>query len=133
MPRLRLPASPKLRFRRRPRSRCRTRRRKIAQTPGASMSTTTPLRYTNSRPEVHAEQARTLPAQHYTDAALSQREMRAIHYDMWLHAGRTEQLPEAGSYFRVRFAGVDVVVLRGEGGEITAFHNTCRHRGTLLC
>jgi Rieske 2Fe-2S family protein len=97
------------------------------------MSTTTPLRYTNTRPEVHAEQARTLPAQYYTDPALFQREMRAVHYDMWLHAGRTEQVPETGSYFLVQFAGVNVVVLRNENAEITAFHNTCRHRGTLLC
>jgi Rieske 2Fe-2S family protein len=42
-------------------------------------------------------------------------------------------LPETGSYFLVQFAGVNVVVLRNDGGEITAFHNTCRHRGTLLC
>jgi Rieske 2Fe-2S family protein len=56
-----------------------------------------------------------------------------VHYDMWLHAGRTEQLPETGSYFRVQFAGVDVVVLRDEHDGITAFYNTCRHRGTLLC
>jgi Rieske 2Fe-2S family protein len=97
------------------------------------MSTTTPLRYTNTRPEVQAEQARTLPAQYYNDPALFQREMRAVHYDMWLHAGRTEQLPETGSYFVVQFAGVNVVVLRNEQGEVTAFHNTCRHRGTLLC
>ena len=97
------------------------------------MSTPTPLRYANTRPEVHAEQARTLPAQYYTDPALFQREMRAVHYEMWLHAGRTQQLPETGSYFRVQFAGVDVVVLRGDNDEITAFYNTCRHRGTLLC
>jgi len=97
------------------------------------MSTTTPLRYTNKRPEVHAEQARTLPALHYTCPEMFWREMRAVHYDMWLHAGRTEQLPETGSYFLVQFAGVNVVVLRNEQGEVTAFHNTCRHRGTLLC
>jgi Rieske 2Fe-2S family protein len=52
---------------------------------------------------------------------------------MWLYAGRTEQLPEPGRFFLVRFAGVNVIVLRDDKGEIAAFHNTCRHRGTLLC
>jgi Rieske 2Fe-2S family protein len=52
---------------------------------------------------------------------------------MWLHAGREEQLPSAGSYFVVRFAGASVIVLRDETGAVRAFHNTCRHRGTLLC
>jgi len=33
----------------------------------------------------------------------------------------------------VRFAGVNVIVLRDEQREVAAFHNTCRHRGTLLC
>jgi len=93
----------------------------------------TNVRYVNARPEVHAAEARTLPAQYYTDPALFQRELRAIHCDMWLHAGRTEQLPQPGSYFVVRFAGVNVVVLRNEQGQVAAFHNTCRHRGTLLC
>ncbi len=95
------------------------------------MSTTT--RYANTRPEVAAEDAMTLPARYYTDPELFRRELRAVHHDMWLHAGRMEQLPEPGSYFLVRFAGVNVIVVRDQNGDIAAFHNTCRHRGTLLC
>ena len=72
------------------------------------MSTTT--RYVNTRPEVAAEEAMTLPARYYTDPELFHRELRAVHHDMWLSAGRTEQLPEPGSYFLVRFAGVNVIV-----------------------
>ena len=89
--------------------------------------------YENARAEVQAGEALTLPARFYTDPELFRRELTAIHYDMWLHAGRVEQLPAPGSFFVVRFAGANVIVLRGEKGEISAFHNTCRHRGTLLC
>jgi Rieske 2Fe-2S family protein len=89
--------------------------------------------YENTRAEVRAEEARTLPARHYTDPELFARELRAVHHDMWLHAGRAESLDAPGSYFRVRFAGVEVIVLRDERGAVAAFHNTCRHRGTLLC
>jgi Rieske 2Fe-2S family protein len=100
--------------------------------PEIAMSTTT-ARYANTRPGIAKEDAMTLPARYYTDTELFHRELRAIHYDMWLHAGRTEQLAEPGSYFLVRFAGVNVIVVRDQHGEISAFHNTCRHRGTLLC
>jgi Rieske 2Fe-2S family protein len=89
--------------------------------------------YDNARPDVRADEARTLPARFYTDPELFARELRAIHHDMWLHAGRTDQLAEPGSYFLVRFAGVNVIVLRDDSGGVAAFHNTCRHRGTLLC
>ncbi len=89
-------------------------------------------RYENTRPEVRAHEARTLPARFYTDPELFRRELRAIHHDMWLHAGRAEGLDAPGRYFLVRFAGVNLIVLRDEHGEIAAFHNTCRHRGTLL-
>jgi Rieske 2Fe-2S family protein len=91
------------------------------------------FRYPNTRPEVRVDEARTLPAAYYTDPELFRRELAAIHYAMWLHAGRSEQLPEPGSFFTVRFAGVNVIVLRNAAGAIVAFHNTCRHRGTLLC
>jgi Rieske 2Fe-2S family protein len=89
--------------------------------------------YANERPEVRAGEALTLPARFYTDADLFRRELSAIHYDMWLHAGREEQLEAPGRYFTVRFAGANVIVLRDQQGAIRAFHNTCRHRGTLLC
>ena len=91
------------------------------------------VRYDNTRPEFHVDRAKTLPAAYYTDPEIFQRELRRIHRNMWLHAGRTEQLPEKGSYFLVRFAGVNVIVVRGQDGAINAFHNTCRHRGTQLC
>lgn len=90
-------------------------------------------RYSNTRPEIVGSEAMTLPARHYTDPGLFSRELRAIHCDMWLHAGRCEQLPEPGCYFLVRFAGVNVIVLHDAEGGVSAFHNTCRHRGTLLC
>ena len=67
--------------------------------------------YANARPEVRTEEALTLPARFYTDPELFRRELSAVHYDMWLHAGRTEQLAGPGSYFLVRFAGANVIVV----------------------
>ena len=88
--------------------------------------------YSNTRPPSYVT-ARTLPARYYTDPSWFRRELERIHYDMWLYAGRSERLGSAGAYFLVEVGDANVIVLRDEGGEIRAFHNVCRHRGTRLC
>jgi Rieske 2Fe-2S family protein len=89
--------------------------------------------YSNTRPDVIASEAMTLPQRYYTDPVWFQREMEAIHFDMWLCAGRAQQIPNAGDYFVRNFANASVIITRDEQGAIHAFHNVCRHRGTLLC
>lgn len=51
---------------------------------------------------------------------------------MWLCAGRSGQIPDAGDYFLRQVGNASVIITRDEQGEIRAFHNVCRHRGTLL-
>ena len=75
----------------------------------------------------------TLPARFYTDPQHFAREMERIHFDMWLCAGRLEQINAPGRYFVRRVGNASVIVLRAEDGAVRAFHNVCRHRGTLLC
>src|SRR6266481_9135736 len=89
--------------------------------------------YSNSRPEVAVSEATTLPQRYYTDSDWFQREMEAIHFDMWLCAGCANQIPSAGDYFVRDVANASVIIVRDEQGGIRAFHNVCRHRGTLLC
>jgi Rieske 2Fe-2S family protein len=75
----------------------------------------------------------TLPARYYTDPAHYLRELERIHFEMWLYAGRTEELPGPGSYVVRAFANANVIILRDDQAELRAFHNVCRHRGTKLC
>ena len=89
--------------------------------------------YRNARPTVVVTEATTLPQEFYSDPGLFRREMEAIHFDMWLAAGRTEQLRQPGDFFVCEVANASVVVLRDDSNSVRAFHNTCRHRGTLLC
>src|ERR1051326_9196207 len=93
------------------------------------MSTT----YANTRPLVAVKEAATLPQRYYTDPGLFQQEMESIHFDMWLCAGRTNQIPNPGMYFVRRVANASIIIVRDKDGNIRAFHNVCRHRGTLLC
>src|SRR5690349_14131166 len=89
--------------------------------------------YRDTRPEIAASEATTLPQRYYTDPLHFQREMEAIHFDMWLSAGRANQIPNPGDYFVHSIANASVIILRDDTGGIRAFYNVCRHRGTLLC
>jgi Rieske 2Fe-2S family protein len=75
---------------------------------------------------------KTLPREHYLDAACYLREYAAVFHAGWVCIGRTEALSDAGDYQAVRFGEQSVVVLRGEDQELKAFYNVCRHRGAEL-
>jgi glycine betaine catabolism A len=83
--------------------------------------------------DVMPEGARTLPARYYTDAALLKAELDGLFGTMWFYAGRSEEAGAAGQYFIRELNGYNIVVTRNGAGEIRAFHNVCRHRGTRLC
>jgi Rieske 2Fe-2S family protein len=75
----------------------------------------------------------TLPARYYTDPDHFRRELERIHNDMWLCAGREEEIASPGRFFVRRVGDASAIVLRDDQGRVTAHHNVCRHRGTLLC
>ncbi len=77
--------------------------------------------------------ALTLPGEFYTSDDIFREEGRKIFSKYWLYAGHVSSLPDAGSFFRVTLDGEDLIVVRGRGGEIRAFFNVCRHRGSRLC
>ena len=89
--------------------------------------------YANTRPEIALSEATALPQKYYTDHDHFRREMESIHFDMWLCAGRTNQIPNPGDYFLREAANASIIIVRDDQGGIRAFHNVCRHRGTLLC
>jgi nitrite reductase/ring-hydroxylating ferredoxin subunit len=74
-----------------------------------------------------------LPSSWYYDATPYARDLEVFWYRRWIAAVRDEELAEAGDWRVVRIGTQSIVVLRGEHGELRAFHNTCRHRGSILC
>ena len=74
-----------------------------------------------------------LPATWYYDAAHYQRELEAIWYRGWVAVAREEELAASGDWRVVRIGSQSLFVLKNEQGELRAFHNTCRHRGSVLC
>jgi Rieske 2Fe-2S family protein len=74
-----------------------------------------------------------LPATWYHDPAHYARELEAFWYERWLAVAREEELPAAGHYRAVEVGTQSIFVVRGEDRRLRAFHNTCRHRGSILC
>ncbi len=77
-------------------------------------------------------EAETLPVWAYTSEAFYKREVERIFMKVWNFLGRGEQVAAPGDFFTATFAGVPLIVLRGEDGKVRAFANTCRHRGSEL-
>jgi Rieske 2Fe-2S family protein len=74
-----------------------------------------------------------LPASWYRDAAQYDLELEVFWYRNWIAVAREEQIPAAGDWKLVRLGTQSLIVLRDEAGGLRAFHNTCRHRGSVLC
>jgi glycine betaine catabolism A len=74
-----------------------------------------------------------LPAAWYHDPVHYKRELEAFWYRKWIAVAREEELLAPGDWRVVSLGSQKIIVLRGEHGELRAFHNTCRHRGSILC
>ncbi|HEU4400831.1 MAG TPA: aromatic ring-hydroxylating dioxygenase subunit alpha [Candidatus Polarisedimenticolia bacterium] len=78
------------------------------------------------------DQASTLPGRFYHDPAIYQEELRRIFSSMWLCVGRDEDVAKPGDYMTRAIGSESVIVMRDARGEVNAFHNVCRHRGSRL-
>jgi Rieske 2Fe-2S family protein len=75
----------------------------------------------------------TLEQPFYADPDIFQHDVERIYRRHWLLAGPTCRIPNAGDYFTYRIVNDEIIVVRDLSGEVRAFHNVCRHRGSLIC
>ncbi len=78
------------------------------------------------------DEASLLPPRVFHDPEVFAYEQEAWFARSWVCVGRQEDAADAGSYFLATIAGEGVIVVRGRDGRLRAFHNVCRHRGSLL-
>src|SRR5262245_28170270 len=76
---------------------------------------------------------KTLPSHHYFDPDQHRRELDAIWYRSWICVGRVEEVARSRDYKVVEVGDQSILLVRDLEGRLRAFHNTCRHRGSLLC
>jgi p-cumate 2,3-dioxygenase alpha subunit len=60
-------------------------------------------------------------------------ERERIFSRVWLYLGHESELAEPGAYRRRTVGGRPLVFVRGSDGAIRALHNTCPHRGAIVC
>ncbi|MFP6613777.1 MAG: aromatic ring-hydroxylating dioxygenase subunit alpha [Pirellulales bacterium] len=89
-------------------------------------------RVTNMSGVRDARSARSLDAKYYACEELFAVECEKIFRREWICVGREADVAVRGDYLRTKVGGAELIVVRDESG-IRCFHNTCRHRGTLLC
>jgi len=58
--------------------------------------------------------------------------MAHVHRRSWFFVGRAEEVPNAGDYRAIDTVAGPVLLARDLAGELRAFANCCRHRGSRL-
>ncbi len=74
-----------------------------------------------------------LPATWYYDPAQHSREIRSLWRTNWLYVCRSDALSTPLSYRTFEVGDQNIVIVRASDGALNAFHNACRHRGSVLC
>jgi phenylpropionate dioxygenase-like ring-hydroxylating dioxygenase large terminal subunit len=74
-----------------------------------------------------------LEREYYVSEEVFAKEFERIFTQEWFYACHLSQLPAKGSFVKFPFGGEEIVVVRGEGDDVHAHLNVCRHRGFRLC
>jgi len=74
-----------------------------------------------------------LSREFYCDEELFEREMRRLMQRHWHCLGHQSDVREPGAFFTVEVCGESLLVVCGQDGEVRAFYNVCRHRGSRVC
>lgn len=74
-----------------------------------------------------------MPQPFYTDPELFQADLDAVFTNEWIFACSACEIPRPGDFLTLNVGPNSVIVLRDRDGQMRAFHNTCRHRGSRIC
>ncbi len=73
-----------------------------------------------------------LEAPFYTSPDILRDDLRHIFGKHWVFVATEPELPEPGDYVAVNIGRTPVVIVRDDDMEVRAFHNICRHRGSII-
>ena len=69
----------------------------------------------------------------FVDQAIFELERDLIFGHSWLYAAHVSELNQPLSFVTRELAGRPVILTRNKAGEISAFLNSCTHRGAVIC
>jgi len=73
-----------------------------------------------------------LPAWSYFSKEMLEEEKEHLFRRHWQLICHVNDIPEPGDYIAMDMVGERALVVRGQDGEVRAFHNLCRHRGSRV-
>jgi phenylpropionate dioxygenase-like ring-hydroxylating dioxygenase large terminal subunit len=73
-----------------------------------------------------------LPPRTFHDQDVFDYEQDAWFAGGWVSIGRVEDAQTTGQYFLAQVAGENLIIVRGNDGELRGFYNVCRHRGATI-
>ena len=76
--------------------------------------------------------ARSLPQEYFVSHKIFANEETKIFSKAWVLVGHQSQIPDTGDFFLATIANESLIVIRDQQGEVRAFYNVCRHRGSRL-
>lgn len=85
-----------------------------------------------SRNSLKLDGSRVIDRSIYVDPAIFEAEHEKIFAGTWQWVAHESELRAFGDYITATIAGRPIVVSRGKDDRITAFFNTCTHRGAVL-
>ena len=80
-----------------------------------------------------AQGQKPLDARWYRSPDVFEQEREHIFSREWICVGRLEQLSNTGDFFVAELARESLIIVRDQHGQVRAFYNVCRHRGTQMC
>jgi len=83
--------------------------------------------------EAYRQGAHTMPRERYASPEIFRAEQEKIFAQHWNCVGRAADFRKPGDYQLRTLAGESLIIVRDRGGELHAFFNVCRHRGTQIC
>lgn len=73
-----------------------------------------------------------LPFWTYQDQEFFDLEIEGLFKPNWMLVGHVSEIANVGEYLTFEGFGERALVVRNKAGEINAFHNICRHRGSTI-
>lgn len=73
-----------------------------------------------------------LPAWAYSNTELLAAEQDLLFRAHWQLIGHVNDIPEVGDFLTLDLVGERALIIRGRDGQVRAFHNLCRHRGSRV-
>jgi Rieske 2Fe-2S family protein len=83
--------------------------------------------------DTFAQGAQTLPQRYFISPEVFAEELEKIFARDWVLVGHQSEVAQTGDYFVREVADESIIIVRDKNGDVRAFYNVCRHRGTRLC